>query len=101
MNSLKCCFQLGIIKNAFIIYEEYKNISDPVQRAIVKFESHTSISLIKTKIFNGNNFKFEPLSLSDIEFKDKKRKKKKQKTTKKNAADLSAFYLLYLKFMKN
>ena len=58
---------LGITKNSFIINEEYKNISDPVQRAIVKFESHPSISLIKNKITNGNNLKFEPVSLSDIE----------------------------------
>ena len=58
---------LGITENSFVINEEYKNISDPVQRAIVKFESHPSISLIKNKITNGNNFKFEPVSLSDIE----------------------------------
>ena len=58
---------LGITENSFIINEEYENISDPVQRAIVKFESHPSISLIKNKITNGNNFKFEPVSLSDIE----------------------------------
>ena len=58
---------LGITENSFIINKEYENISDPVQRAIVKFESHPSISLIKNKITNGNNFKFEPVSLSDIE----------------------------------
>ena len=58
---------LGITENSFIINEEYKNISDPVQRAIVKFESHPSISLIKNKITNGNNLKFEPVSLSHIE----------------------------------
>ena len=34
---------------------------------MVKFESHPSISLIKSKISNGNNFKFEPVSLSDTE----------------------------------
>ena len=38
---------LGITENSFVINEEYKNISDPVQRAFVKFESHPSISLIK------------------------------------------------------
>ena len=58
---------LGITENSFVINEEYKNIFNPVQRAIVKFESHPSISLIKNKITNGNNFKFEPVSLSDIE----------------------------------
>ena len=34
----------------------------------MKFEFHPSISLIKSKTTNGNNFKFEPVSLSDIEF---------------------------------
>ena len=71
MSSLKMLFpvsNLGITENSFIINEEYKNIYDSVQRAIVKFEPHTSICLIKNKITNGNNFKFEPVSLSDIEF---------------------------------
>ena len=58
---------LGATENSFIINEECKNISDPVQRAIVKFESDLSISLIKNKITNANNFKFEPVSLSDTE----------------------------------
>ena len=35
---------------SFVINEEYKNISDLVQRAIVKFKSHPSISFIKNKI---------------------------------------------------
>ena len=59
----------GITENSFIVSEEYKNISDPAQRAIVKFESYPRISLIKNKVTNGNNFKFEPVSLSDIEIK--------------------------------
>ena len=58
---------LGITENSFLINEEYKNISDPVQRVVVKFESHPSIPLIKNKITKRNNFKFEPVSLSDIE----------------------------------
>ena len=58
---------LGITGNSFIINDKYKDISNPVQRAIVKFESHPSISLIKNKITNGNNFKFEPVPLSDTE----------------------------------
>ena len=57
---------LGITENSFIINEEYKHSSDSVQRAIVKFESHPSISLIKNKITNRTNFKFEPLSLCYI-----------------------------------
>ena len=60
---------MGITENSFIINGECKYISDPVQRAIVKFESHPGISLIKNKIKNGNNFIFEPMLLSDLEFK--------------------------------
>ena len=41
---------LGITENAFIINEEYKNISDPVKRAIVRLESHPSISPLKNKL---------------------------------------------------
>ena len=117
----------------------------------MKFESHPSISLIKNKITNGNNFKFEPVSLSGIELEI--RLLNPQNTTKhenifpkilkpsseaavnvlhrlfneaitegvfpdnfkladvtrvfikddpfdKKTTDLSAFYRLYLKFMK-
>ena len=56
---------LVVTENFFIINEQYKNIYDPVQRVIVKFESHPSVSLIKNKITNKNSFKFEPVSLSD------------------------------------
>ena len=67
MSSLKMLFPLQVLLNSFIVSEEYKNISDPAQRAIVKFESYPRISLIKNRVTNGNNFKFEPVSLSDIE----------------------------------
>ena len=76
-------FTLGITENSSVINEEYKNISDPVERAIVKFESHPSISLIKNKITNRNNFKFEPVSLSDIELEIRLLNPKKA-TTHKN-----------------
>ena len=74
---------LGITENSFVINEEYKNIFNPVQRAIVKFESHPSISLIKNKITNRNNFKFEPVPLSDIELEIRLLNPKKA-TTHKN-----------------
>ena len=74
---------LGITENSLVINEEYKNISDLVERAIVKFESHPSISLIKNKITNRNNFKFEPVSLSDIELEIRLFNPKKA-TTHKN-----------------
>ena len=117
----------------------------------MKFESHPSISLIK-EITNRNNFKFEPVSLSDIELEIRLLNPKKATTHKnippktlkssseatvtvlhrlfnetitkgvfpnnlkladvipvfkkddpfdKKTTDLSAFYRLYLKFMKN
>ena len=53
-----------------MISEEYKNISDLVKRTFVKLKSYPSISIIKNKITNGNNFKFEQVSLSDIEFNE-------------------------------
>ena len=74
---------LGITENSFVINEKYKNTSDPVQRAIVKFESRPSISLIKNKITNGNNFTFELVSLSDIELEIRLLNSKKA-TTHKN-----------------
>ena len=49
----------------------------------MKFESDPSISLIKHKITNGNNFKFEPVSLSDIELEIRLLNPKKA-TTHKN-----------------
>ena len=73
---------LGITEHYFIINEEYKNIFDPVQCAIVKFESHPSISLMKNKITNKNNFKFEPVSLSGIELEIRIFNPKKARTHK-------------------
>ena len=119
----------------------------------MKFESHPSISLIKNKITNINNFKFEPGLLSDIELEIRLLNPKKvtrhknippkilkssseatvnilhrlfnetiikgvfpddlkladvtsvfskdNPFDKKKTTDLSAFYRLYLKFMKN
>ena len=49
----------------------------------MKFESHPSISVIKNRITNGNNFKFEPVSLSDIELEIRFPNPKKA-TTHKN-----------------
>ena len=118
----------------------------------MKFEFHPSISLIKSKTTNGNNFKFEPMSWSDIELEIRLLNPKKATTHKnippkilksssdatvsilhglfnetitkgvfpdnlrlagvkpvlknddpfvKKTTDLSAFYRLYLKFIKN
>ena len=40
----------------------------PSLTSYCKFQSHPSISLIKNKTPNGNNIKFKPVSLSDIEY---------------------------------
>ena len=61
-----CHPTFGIIENYFMINEEYKNISNPIQQAIVKVESHPSSYLIKNKTANGNNFKLEPVLSSGI-----------------------------------
>ena len=37
MNAVNAVITLGITENSFMINEESKNISDPVQRGIVKF----------------------------------------------------------------
>ena len=73
---------LGITENSFVVNEEYKNISDLAQSVIVKFESHPSISLIKTKIF-----KFEPVSLSDIELEIRLYNPKKATTHIKSSSE--------------
>ena len=49
---LKAVSTLGVTENSFVTNEEYINISDPVQRTIVKFESLPNISLT-------NNYKWK------------------------------------------
>ena len=84
----KAVSTLGITENSFLINEENKNISDPIQRILVKFESHPSISLIENKITNGNNFKFEPVSLSDIDFEVRLLNPKKATTRNKTPSKI-------------
>ena len=52
--------------NIKLVEEEVLQNDTKSPKSIVKFESHPSIYLIKNKIKNGNNLKFEPVSLSDI-----------------------------------
>ena len=80
----KAVSTLGITENSFVINEKYKNFFDQVQRAIVKFKSHPSISLIKNKITNSNNFKFKPAPLSDIELEIRLLNLRKTTTRKNN-----------------
>ena len=80
----KAVSTLGITENSFVINEKYKNVFDQVQRALVKFKSHPSISLIKNKITNSNNFKFKPAPLSDIELEIRLLNLRKTTTRKNN-----------------
>ena len=52
-------------------------ILDLVEKAIKKYEIHPSILLIKNKIGNEKSFKFEAISVSDIEKEIKTIKPKK------------------------
>ena len=58
---------LDINENSYIVNNESSTILDPVERAIKKYEIHPSILLIKNKIGNEKSFKFEAISVSDIE----------------------------------
>ena len=58
---------LDVNENSYIVDNESSNILNPVERAIKKYEIHPSILLIKSKIGNEKSFKFEAISVSDIE----------------------------------
>ena len=58
---------LDINENSYIVNNESSTILDPVEKAIKKYEIHPSILLIKNKIGNEKSFKFEAISVSDIE----------------------------------
>ena len=58
---------LDINENSYIVNNESNTVLDPVERAIKKYEIHPSILLVKNKIGNEKFFKFEAISVSDIE----------------------------------
>ena len=58
---------LDINENSYIVNNESSTILDLVEKAIKKYEVHPSILLIKNKIGNEKSFKFEAISVSDIE----------------------------------
>ena len=58
---------LDINENSYIVNNESSTILDPMEKAIKKYEVHPSILLIKNKIGNEKSFKFEAISVSDIE----------------------------------
>ena len=63
----KAVSTLDINENSYIVNNELNTISDPVERATKKYEIHPNILLIKNKIENEKSFKFEAISVSDIE----------------------------------
>ena len=57
---------LKLNENSFVINNEHKNIQDPIEKIIVKYQFHPSIFIIKNKIENTNTFRFKHVMLSDI-----------------------------------
>ena len=57
---------LKLNENSFVINNEHKNIQDPIEKIIVKYQFHPSILIIKNKIENTNTFRFKHVMLSDI-----------------------------------
>ena len=57
---------LDVNENSYIINSDSINISDAIEKAISKYEFHTSISLINDKIVHQDKFSFEPISRLDI-----------------------------------
>ena len=57
---------LKLNENSFVINNEQKNIQDPTEKIIVKYQFHPSILIIKNKIENTNTFHFKHVMLSDI-----------------------------------
>ena len=62
---------LKLNENSFVINNEHKNIQVPIEKIIVKYQFHPSISIIKNKIENTNTFHFKHIMLPDIKNKIK------------------------------
>ena len=77
---------LDINENSYIVNNESNTVLDPVERAIKNYEIHPSILLVKNKIGNEKFFKFEAISVSDIE--------KEIKTISPKKVTLSEIFLL-------
>ena len=77
---------LDINENSYIVNNESNTVLDPVERAIKNYEIHPSILLVKSKIGNEKFFKFEAISVSDIE--------KEIKTISPQKVTLSEIFLL-------
>ena len=57
---------LKLNENSFVINNKHKNIQDPIEKIIAKYQFHPSILIIKNKIANTNTFRFKHVMLSDI-----------------------------------
>ena len=51
--------------NSFAINNEHKNIQDPIENIIVKYQLHSSILIIKNKIENTNTFCFKHVDIKN------------------------------------
>ena len=51
--------------NSFVINNEHKNIQDPTEKIIVKYQLHSSILIIKNKIENTNTFCFKHIDIKN------------------------------------
>ena len=57
---------LKLNENSFVINNEHRNIQDPIEKIIVKYQFHPRIFIIKNKIENTDTFRFKHVILSDI-----------------------------------
>ena len=57
---------LKLNEKSFVIDKKHKNIQDPIEKIIIKYQLHSSILIIKNKIKYTNNFRFKHVMLSDI-----------------------------------
>ena len=57
---------LKLNANLFVINNEHKNMQDPIEKIIVKYQFRPNILVIKNKIENTNIFCFKHVMLSDI-----------------------------------
>ena len=57
---------LRLNENSFVINNEHKNIQDPIEKIIVKYQFPPSIFIIKNKIENTNTFRSKHVMLSNI-----------------------------------
>ena len=69
---------LNIYENSYIVNNESSTILDPMERTIKKYEIHPGILLIKNKKGNEKSFKFEAISVFDIDKEIKTINLKKQ-----------------------